>query len=241
MPDHLNEHTLGNFETALKEARKRVLTMASVAQQNLENAVRGLLTRNVELCNEAIAEDDDVNAYERVVDREGFEILMRFNPVASDLREVLSGMKVANNLERISDQAESIARRSRKVLKAPEIGEVQSIEPLFHQAHSLFTDSIRTYSERDIELGLSLFERDKVLDKDHRKMIKTLTKAIEEDTGNVKTYLHLIFVVRCLERVGDHALNIAEDAIFAEKATDVRHMDSDEAEDAIASEAREGV
>lgn len=235
MPDHLNEHTLGTFEAALKEARKRVLTMGSVAQQNLENSIRGLLTRNAELCNEAIAEDDDVNAFERVVDREGFEILMRFNPVASDLREVLAGMKVASNLERISDQAESIARRSRKILKAPEIPEIQSVEPLFDQAFGMFKDAIRTYSEGDVDLGLSLFERDKELDKAHRQMIKSLTKAIEKDTGNLKTYLHLIFIVRCLERVGDHSVNIAEDTIFAEKAADVRHMDAEEASEEIAS------
>ncbi|MCB1065149.1 MAG: phosphate signaling complex protein PhoU [Verrucomicrobiae bacterium] len=229
MPENGLTHTLGNFENALKAARNNVLTMASIAQQNLEYAIRGLLTRNPELCNEAIAEDDEVNAYERVIDREGFEILMRFNPVAGDLREVLAGMKVANNLERVSDQAESIARRSRKVLKSAEVPEIQQIEALYEMAISLLKDAIRTFSEGDMELGISLFERDQELDKAHRKLIKELTKAIEREPSAVKTYLHLIFIVRCLERVGDHAVNIAEDAIFAEKAADVRHLRLEEA------------
>lgn len=222
-------HTLGNFDAALKEARKNVLTMASIAQQNLEHAVRGLLTRNLELCNEAIAEDDEVNAYERLVDREGFEILMRFNPVAADLREVLAGMKVANNLERVSDQAESIARRARKVLKSTEIPEIAQIEAIYDISSGLLRDAIRAYSEGDVALGLAVFERDRELDKLHRKTIKDFSKTIERDPANVKVFLHLIFIVRCLERVGDHAVNIAEDAIFAEKAADVRHLDIDEA------------
>ncbi len=233
MPDNGLPHTLASFEAALKDARNHVLTMASIAQQNLDNAVRGLLTRNAELCNEAIAEDDEVNTYERVIDREGFEILMRFNPVASDLREVLTGMKVASNLERVSDQAESIARRARKVLKATEIPEIQQIEAIYETASSMLRDAIRVYSEGDVELGLSLVERDRELDKAHRKLIKDLTKAIERDTPNLKVYLHLIFIVRCLERAGDHAVNIAEDSIFAEKAADVRHMDIDEAAEKV--------
>jgi len=140
----------------------RVLTMASVSQQNLDNAIRGLLSRNPELCNEAIAEDDDVNAYERTVDREGFEILMRFNPVATDLREVLSGMKVANNLERISDQAESIARRSRKILKATEVPEIKGIEPIYEMALGIFQDSIKAFSE-GIEIERYLWNARKIL------------------------------------------------------------------------------
>ena len=114
-------HTFGNFSTALREARNSVLRMASIAEQNLENAVRGLLTRNSELCNEAIVEDDEVNNLERRIDADSFEILMRYNPVASDLREVIAGMKVANNLERVSDEAQNIARRARKILKHPEL------------------------------------------------------------------------------------------------------------------------
>lgn len=224
MPDSTHAHTLGSFDAALKECRRNVLTMASVAQQNLANSIEGLLTRNVELCNEAIAEDDDVNTLERTIDREGYEILMRFNPVASDLREVLAGMKVSNNLERVSDQAESIARRARKILKHPDVPEIQQVEALYEMASSLLSDSIKAFSEGNVELGLALMERDRELDKAHRKLIKELTKSIERDTANVKVYLHLVFIVRCLERVGDHAVNIAEDAIFAKMATDVRHL-----------------
>lgn len=217
-------HMLANFENALKEARESVLRMASIAEQNLECAVRGLLTRNSELCNEAIVEDDEVNNLERKIDADSFEILMRYNPVASDLREVIAGMKVANNLERISDEAQSIGRRARKIIKHPEISEAALIEPLYEKALSLFRDAMKAYAEGDNDLALSLYDRDRELDAAHNKVIRDLTKSIDNQEVRVKSFLHLIFIVRSLERVGDHAVNIAEDGIFLESATDVRHL-----------------
>lgn len=219
-------HTLMNFENSLRDARNNVLRMASVAEQNLENSIRGLLSRNQDLCNEAIAEDDEVNSLERRIDADSYEILMRYNPVASDLREVIAGMKVANNLERISDEAQNIARRARKMLKHPELEEMHMIEPIYEQAIVLFRDSMRSYAEGDTELGLSLYDRDRELDKAHSNVIRDLSKRMDSDssTMRVKAFLHLVFIVRSLERVGDHSVNIAEDGIFLEEATDVRHL-----------------
>lgn len=217
-------HVLGNFENALRQARENVLRMASVAEQNLEHAVRGLLERNAEFCNEAIVEDDEVNSLERKIDADSFEILMRYNPVASDLREVIAGMKVANNLERISDEAQSIARRARKILRHPEISGVNAIEPLYEMALGQFRDAMKSYADGDNDLALSLYDRDRELDKAHADVIKDLTKTIDTEDVHVKSYLQLIFIVRSLERVGDHSVNIAEDGIFLESATDVRHL-----------------
>lgn len=222
-------HTLGNFENALKGLRKHVISMASLAAENLAHAIQGLTTRSLDLCNDAIAADEEVNQLERTIDREGMEILMRFNPVAGDLREVISSMKIAGDLERVSDMAESIARRSRKILKYPEVPEALMIEPVYEMASAMFQDCIRAFSEGDVMVGIGLLEKDEALDRVHDRAIKDLRSAIERDTPNLKTYLHLIFIIRCLERVGDHSVNIAEDAIFAKKATDIRHLSKEEA------------
>jgi phosphate transport system protein len=217
-------HILGNFENALREARNSVLRMASIAEQNLGNAIRGLLTRNAELCNEAIAEEDEVNSLERRIDADSFEILMRYNPVAGDLREIIAGMKVANNLERISDEARNIARRARKLLKHPVIPEVHLIERVYEKALGVFRDSMRAYAETNTELALSLYAKDHLLDEAHNEVIRELSKCMDRDPAQVKQILHLIFMVRSLERVGDHSVNIGEDAVFRASAEDIRHQ-----------------
>ena len=217
-------HIFSEYDVALKDAKKSVLTMASIAKENLRNSIRGLLDRDEDLCNDAIAEDEEVNSYERSIDKEGMEILLRFNPVATDLRAVVAAMKISTNLERIADQAENIARRARKILKKPEVPETQMIEPLFAMASALLGDAIQAFSEGDRDLALSLYDRDQELDKLHRKTIKILTKAMEGDVDNLRTFLNLVFIARCLERVGDHAVNIGEDTIYVTDATDIRHV-----------------
>jgi phosphate transport system protein len=217
-------HILGTFEQALRDARNVVMRMASMAEHNLEHAVRGLLTRNAELLNEAIAEEEEVNQLERRIDADSFEILMRYNPVAGDLREVIAGMKVANNLERISDEARSIARRARKLLKHPEIPEAHLLEGVYEKAASLLREAMRSYAEGNAELAGTLYTRDLELDEVHREVIRELSKRMDRESGQVKQILHLIFMVRSLERVGDHAVNIGEDAVFLINAEDIRHL-----------------
>src|SRR5690606_38315964 len=98
-------------------------------------------------------EEEEVDLLERRIDADSFEILLRFNPVAGDLREIIAGMKIANNVERVSDEARSIARRARKLLKHPEIPEVHLIEPVYEKAASLLRDAVRAYAEGDADLA----------------------------------------------------------------------------------------
>ena len=223
MPDQI-PHTLTTFEDSLKELKQSLLLMGSTAAENLQSAVNGLLSRDTTLCNAAIAEDEVVNTYERTIDEDGMSILMRYNPLATDLRLVVGAMKIATNLERVSDLAGDVARRAKKTLKQPERDQTRLIEPIFQQALDLLNDAMRAFAEGDIDLALSLHDRDKELDASHKKATKKLTADMEEDSENVRIYLNLIFILRCLERVGDHAVNIGEDAIYVYRAADIRHV-----------------
>jgi phosphate transport system protein len=133
-------------------------------------------------------------------------------------------MKVANNLERISDEARSIARRARKLLKHPEIPEAHLLEGVYEKAASLLREAMRSYAEGNAELAGTLYARDLELDEVHREVIRELSKRMDRESGQVKQILHLIFMVRSLERVGDHAVNIGEDAVFLINAEDIRHL-----------------
>ncbi len=216
-------HILRDFDQAINALRGEVLSMAAKARHNLERAIRALLERNSELANAVIADDDDVDDHERHIDQLGMEILVRFHPVATDLRLVVSSMKISMNLERISDHATNIAKRAKKVSASHELQDVTLIEPLYTLADHLLRDAISSYSDRNATLGASLHGRDKELDRMHHEATATFGSRIEESNGRSQDYLHLILIVRSLERVGDLATNIGEDAVFLEAARDLRH------------------
>ena len=223
-----NDHILQDFDQAISTLRGEVLTMAGQARHNLERSVQALLTRDKDLANSVIGDDNEVDEMERKVDQFGMQILVRFHPMASDLRLVLSSMKISINLERISDHATSIAKRARKLAKNEALPDVNIVEPVYALADKLLSDAITAYSEQDAELALGLHDRDKELNRAYKKVSNTLTQRIEEGDDRTDDYLHLIFVVRSLERVGDLAVNVGEDTVFMEVAKDVRHEEDRE-------------
>jgi phosphate transport system protein len=223
-------HILKDFDNAISALKGEVLSMAARARLNLEHAIRALMERNGELANSVIADDDDVDDYERSIDQHGMDILVKFHPMATDLRLVVSSMKISMNLERISDHAVNIAKRAKKISTAPELSEVNLIEPLYTLADQLLRDAISSYSDGNGALGASLHSRDKELDRMHKQTTAHFSARIEETQGRCQEYLHLIFVVRSLERVGDLASNIGEDAVYLEHAKDLRHKSKEERE-----------
>lgn len=217
------EHILSNFNDALQELKDTTLTMAAGAQRNLHNTIQGLLQRDRQLCNQAIADDEDEDQLEMQIDNLGLKIIVRFQPVATDLRMVIGAMKTATNLERISDQAVSIAKRARKMLKNDEVPEVARIEVLYQVAARMLANSITAYADSDTELALKVIEEQKSLKKTHKKISHFFSEKLESDTGHYRDYLDLVFICRWLDRVGGLATNIAEDIVFEITSTDIRH------------------
>jgi len=216
-------HILSDFNTALKAFREKTINIGCLAQQNLENSLQGLFERNAELCNKVIAEDEDVDQLEISIDEDGFMLMSKYRPFASDLRVVVASMKITNVIERISDHAVSIAKRSRKLIRTPELKEVALIEPLYKHANNMLTDALTAYSDGNQELAMKVIAADPELNKLHKKATKQLTKCLEGEAEAHKAYLHLVFISRWLERVGDLSVNIAEDVVYMETATDIRH------------------
>jgi phosphate transport system protein len=216
-------HILTNFETALENLRKDVLMMASLATRSIDNARKGLFERDEDWCNTVIADDEEVDALEIQVDNAGMDIMLRYHPFASDLRNVIAAMKTSVNLERGADQAVGIARRARKLISQPALPEIARIEPLFDMATNLFKDAIKAFSDGDIHLARTLKLRDKALDELNRALAETLADLMQKNPDGIRCYLELIFIARCLERIGDQAKSIAEDTIYAVEVKDIRH------------------
>jgi len=217
------KHILGDFDDALRSMRDTVLMMASLTERLLASASESLSARSFEACERVIADDAEIDTLEKTVDEAGVAILVRFQPLANDLREVVAAMKVSTNLERVGDQAVGIARRARRLNEARALPETDGLVKMCRVAAGIFRDSIRSYADRDEVLARGLKGRDRELDAMHHAFIDQLTARMADDTGRIRDYLDLVLMARNLERVGDHATNIAEDAVFASSAEDIRH------------------
>src|SRR5213083_2624097 len=218
------KHILGTFDEALASLRNNVLMMSGLTERSLERAMKGLVNRDDDVCTTAIADDEEIDQLEKQIDKEGVDVLLRFQPVASDLRRVVAAMKLSPNIERIADQATNIARRARKLNRHPPLPEVEIIVPIQAHAMAMFKDAIDAFVREDVDLGRAVVARDKDLDHMNKMANRKLTDRMAQDPKQLRGYLNLIFISRCLERVGDHATNIAEDAVYAAAADDIRHQ-----------------
>src|SRR6267143_2371679 len=198
------KHILGTFDEALATLRNNVLMMSSLTERSLERAITGLLQRDDELCAVAIAEDEEIDQLEKQVDKDGIDLLLRFQPVASDLRRVVSAMKLSGNLERMADQATNIARKARKLNQHPPLPEVSLITPIQEHAMSMFKDSIDAYVREDVQAARALIPRDEKLDEMNAQVSRQLIDRMAHDPEQLRGYLNLMFIARHLERVGDH-------------------------------------
>lgn len=217
------KHILGAFERALHQLKSDAQAMADGAGRNLRNAIDGLLQGNEALCNQAIVEDEAVDALEKKIDHEGLETIMKFSPVATDLRLVISTMKMSTSLERISDYAGSIAKRGRRLIKSEPLPELGLIGELHGRVQVLLNDAVTAFIQGNLDQALQIDQRDDELGALHADALRTLTLEMEKNTARIPDYLDLMSVVRFLKRTCDQACNIAEDAVYFISAYDIRH------------------
>lgn len=217
-------HILSGFEVRLMEFRKNALMMGSLTQRSIARAWKGLMERDESCCNTVIADDEEIDVLEVQIDHDGIGLLLKYQPVASDLRQVIATMRFSANLERISDQAVGIARRARKLNLKPVIPEVAEVEVMFQHADAMVKDAIKAFADDDSELARTLKARDRELDALNREFAEKLTELMQKNPGQIEEYLELIFVARFLERIGDQATSIAEDTVYAVHAEDIRHL-----------------
>ncbi len=211
-----NRHILGEFDAALSSLRDNAIMMASLTQRTLDHAKQGLLEMDEDQCNTAIADAEEIDLLERQMDRDGMNLLMRFQPVASDLRIVIATMKISVNLERISDLAVSIARRARKLIDPTPPGETAELQPLFEHAFGMLNDAVMAFSTSNLDLVPPLKVRDQELAAMSQELAGSITTRMSFELGDgVARYLELIFILRYLEQIGSLATNLGEDIVLA--------------------------
>lgn len=207
----------------LTKIRENLLMMASLTDRNLNAAMRALVERDDNLCDMVESEDSQIDQMEINIDEMVVTFMATHGPIAQDCRFMLVSSKISTNLERIADQAVTIARRTRELNGLPLLKPLIDIPRMAHMAQEMLRDAINAFVERKPELAREIKTRDKLVDEINRQLARELTSFMLEDPATITRALNLLLVSRCIERVADHAKNIAEEVHFLYRAHDIRH------------------
>jgi phosphate transport system protein len=221
MPER--EHTNKHYEQQLRLLKEKLLLIGHMAEISIADATRALVERRPSLAQRVVDDDDKVDTLELEVDEICFEILAREQPVASDLRFITTAMKIVGDIERIGDNGANIARRALEIMKEPELKPVIDVPIAARAAQRALKESLDAFVNGDSELAKRVIEGDRYIEDVCQQMLRELLTYMLEDPSAITRALRLIFVARNLERVGDHAANIAEMVIFLVEGHDVRH------------------
>jgi len=211
------------FESQLAHIRETLLRMSSLTDHILSASVKALMTRDDRLADAAEEEDSEIDRLEINIDELVINYMATHAPVAKDCRFMLVASKISSNLERIGDQATTIARRARTLCGEPIFQPANDIELMAQVAQEMLHDSITAFIEVKTELAQEVIARDKSVDDMNRQLARELTSYMIEDPKTITRCLHLLVVAKCLERVADHAENIAEEVFYLYRGQDIRH------------------
>jgi len=212
-----------NFHQQLAALKDKLLAMAALSQQALEFSVEGYLTRDMGLCNHVLEIEEAINAAETSVDEMAYELLAKEQPMAIDLRFILSVIKINGDLERIGDQSSNIAQRARTMRDQPEIALPIDIQEMGEKVGVMIRTAIQSLLEADAKMAESVLSMDDEVDEMNKAAQSELMETMQQHPTVSEQALNAIVISRNLERAADHATNIAEDVIFWLRGSDVRH------------------
>jgi phosphate transport system protein len=212
-----------HFETELQGLRNQLLTMGGLVEERVHRAVQALIHRKEDDASRIIAQDNEINDLQMDIDDRCLKLLATQTPLAVDLRLITSSMKINADLERIGDQAVNIAESVLVLIPQPPLKPLIDIPRMATIAEKMIRDSLDAFVKRDPELARDVLRRDDEVDELKDQVFRELLTYMMADPGTIQRALSLILISRNLERIADHATNIAEDVIFIMEARDVRH------------------
>ena len=217
------ERHIPHFQEELEQLKVRLLEMGGLAEDRLRLSVKSLVDRDLNAVERVLAGDAAINQLHIEVDDRCFKLLALHQPMAVDLRSIVSAVKINTDLERVGDLAVNIAEASRRYLQHPPVKELIDLPRMAVIAQDMLRSALDAYVRRDTVLAQAVLDRDDELDALKTKVFRDLLTHMLRDPGTIEASLDLILVSRHLERIGDHATNVAEDVIFMVSAKDVRH------------------
>lgn len=225
--DPVEGHTATAFDAALSALRLHVVAMGGLVIDQVATAVRALLEGDAELAQVVLTRESRVNALERDVDRDAFHFTALHQPVAGDLRMAKAVSRISVELERVGDESKKIAKFAARLARGEPQGPVRAVASYLRfmadLSSGMLRDAVRAIDESDIDLARSVASRDVELDEEFAAALRKLLTLAMEDQRFLSTTIDTVFALKGLERVGDHAKNIAEQVVFVFSGEDLRH------------------
>jgi phosphate transport system protein len=212
-----------HFEEELQKLKERLLNMAALVEERVHQAVKALMERRLDVAERIASGDREVNELQIEIDDRCLKLLALQQPMAVDLRLITAAMKINADLERIGDQAVNIAENVVKILPQPPLKPIIDIPRMAEITESMTRDCLDAFVRKDVVLARRVLKRDDEVDQLKDQVFRVLLTYMMADPGTIERALCLILISRNLERIADHATNIAEDVIFLVEAKDVRH------------------
>jgi len=217
------ERVVRHFQEELDQLKMRLLEMGGAAEEHVRLAIRGLVDRDPELIERVLVSDERINSLHIEIDSRCFTLLALHQPMAADLRTIVAAVKINTDLERVGDLAVNIAEAARRYAIHPPVKKLIDIPRMAGIAQEMLRDALDAFVRRDVALAQDVLNEDDRLDTLKTQIFRELLTYMLQDPSTIEPALDLILVSRHLERIGDHATNIAEDVIFIVSAKDVRH------------------
>jgi phosphate transport system protein len=211
------------FQQGLDELRTRLLRMSGLAEKAVDRACQAYIDRDLSRCQMVLEGESEINLTEREIDELAFDLLAMQQPMAVDLRFILAVTKINSDLERVGDQAVNIAERVMDMVELPKVELPVDIARMAAAASAMVQRSLESFVEAKAELAQAVLEMDNVVDRMRDEAFINLVRAMNERPDVTRQALDALLIARNLERVADHATNIAEDVIFWVRGADVRH------------------
>ncbi len=211
------------FDNELESFRSQLLQMGEVALRQARDAMRALVEGDLALADQVIAADDELDRFEVKLDEEAVRYLNLRAPVASELRVLIVGMKASHDLERVGDEATNIARRVAKLTAEPPLKPYVDLPRMAQIASEMLRNALDCFLQDDEAKALAVVQRDAEVDLINRQLYRELSSYMIENPATIGRALELMFISKAVERIADHATNIAEETIYLTRGRDIRH------------------
>lgn len=214
-----------HFESEIQSLKDRLLAMASRAESAVTNSVKALVERDDDLARSVKENDDEIDLLEKEVDEQAIRLLAKA-PLATQLRLIVSATKIARDLERVGDEATTISRRSIELSQEPQLKPYVDLPRMAQMALEMLRDALDAFVTKDTQKARSVIPRDKDVDALNKQLYRELASFMIEKPTTITRCLNLMAISKALERIADHAKNVAEDVVYLYEARDIRHSEA---------------